>query len=328
MTAPTPPGQDPEPEFYRAQQVTVRRATEQAQAAWADLDPADPVGSWTADVAPRVVAAVEQAQAEAARAAQPYVIAALLAAGAASSPLGLLVAAAFAGWAANGLPLDRLLSFALAHWRRAVALGAPQSEARAIGLRYLLTYTATEIADAGRVAAQVAGIAELAVAGYERVVHLPACGRCVILAGRIYRYSDGFLRHPRCDCSIRPVTAKQARAARPQNTPAALFARMTRAEQNRAFGSRDAEAIRAGADMARVVNARRRGAVYVAGGHEYTREATTVRGIGRELGALATRPGSRIRASTIARPTAAQLVARLTDRDELLTALHRFGYLR
>jgi hypothetical protein len=103
---------------------------------------------------------------------------------------------------------------------------------------------------------------------------------------------------------------------------------MTKAQQDRAFGKGDAAALRAGADMSRVVNARRAGAVYVAGGREYTREATTTRGVGRQLGELGKQPGARYRATRVARPTAAQLVAASADRDELITQLRRFGYLR
>src|SRR5690348_18342012 len=33
----------------------------------------------------------------------------------------------------------------------------------------------------------------------------PSCQRCAILAGRWYRWSQGFLRHPRCDCVNLPA---------------------------------------------------------------------------------------------------------------------------
>lgn len=314
-------------EFYTAGQVAVRQAANTVQTAWTQLDPADPAASWTEQVQPAVVAAIEQAQAEAAAPAALYVTGALLAAGAVSAPLAALVTAAFAGTAASGMPLGVLADCGLRYYRRALVAGVPPSEARAIGLSRLLTYTSTEVADAGRIAAQVAMIAEPEVAGYERIVRLPACGRCLILAGRLYRYSEGFLRHPRCDCRMRPVTREQWEHENRTNTPAALFARMTTAQQDKAFGKGDAAAIRAGADMARVVNTRRDGAVYVAGGQEFARKASTLRGAGRQPGDLTTR-GYRYRTSGINRPTAAQLVNAATDRAEQIAALHRFGYLR
>jgi hypothetical protein len=156
---------------------------------------------------------------------------------------------------------------------------------------------------------------------------LPACGRCILLAGRLYRYSTGFRRHPRCDCQMKPVTWEQWREDRPGNHPRALFNAMTPAQQNVAFGAGDADAIRAGADISRVVNTRRRNAVYVAGGHEYTREATTVRGVGRQLGELGKQAGRRYASTRTSRPTAAQLINTAHDRDEVITQLQRFGYL-
>ena len=123
------------------------------------------------------------------------------------------------------------------------------------------------------------------------------------------------------------VLSAQVRQGPPPEVRA-LFDAMTPAQQNEAFGVGAADAIRAGADISRVVNARRRNAVYVAGGHEYTREATTVRGIGRQLGELGRQPGRRYSSARTPRPTAAQLVNTARDRDELITQLRWFGYLR
>jgi hypothetical protein len=315
-------------DYYRAQQRIVRVAVDQAQASWHQLDVADAFGSWTQQVRPRVVEHLEHAQESAAALAPLYIAATLTAARAVSSPVAAVVAAAFAGFAANGLPLALLLDFGFRLYQKAVAAGMPPSEARAIGLARLLTYVSTETADAGRLAHAAAALAEPDVAGYERIVVLPACGRCILLAGQLYRYSTGFLRHPRCDCQMKPVTWAQWRGDRPGNHPSALFNAMTPAQQNEAFGTGDAHAIRAGADISRVVNARRRNAVYVAGGHEYTREATTVRGVGRQLGELGKQSGRGYASARTPRPTAAQLVNTARDRDELITQLRRFGYLR
>lgn len=334
MTAPTA---SPDITYYTAQQRILRTAIDQAQAAWAQL----PAGTasqqaWAEDVRPAVVAAIEQAQTESAVLAPLYVARTLAAAGAVSAPLAVLVAGAWAwawaGYATTGLPLAVLADFAYAYYRRAALLDVPPSEARMLGLRRLLRYVATETADAGRLATTAAAIVEPESAGYERIVHLPACGRCIQLAGRLYRYSTGFLRHPNCDCSMRPVTRAQWRTRRLDNTPRALVNRMSAAEQDKAFGKGDAAAIRAGSDISRVVNARRAGAVYTAGGHEYTHEAVTVRGLcealAGQLGGVAKRRGGRYRSTGVARPTAAQLVNTASDRTQLIEQLHRFGYLR
>ncbi|MER5262259.1 hypothetical protein ABTZ99_09290 [Actinosynnema sp. NPDC002837] len=319
---------DLDADYYRAQQRIVRAAVDQAQAAWMQLNPRDASRSWDEQVRPQVVAAVEEAQERSAALAPLYIAGTLAAAGAVSAPLRLLVASAFVGLAANGLLLGALLDFAFGYYRRARLADVPETEARAIGLARLLTYVSTETADTARLALYVGSIVEPEVAGYERVVHLPACGRCILLSGRLYRYSTGFLRHPRCDCSMRPVTHDQWREDGANRSPQALFDGMTPAQQDKAFGKGDAAAIRAGADIGRVVNARRRGQVYVASGYEFTRDATTSRGIGRQLGELA-KQGGRYRRSLVPRPTAAQLVNAVGEnREELVRQLRRFGYLR
>lgn len=53
------------------------------------------------------------------------------------------------------------------------------------------------VSDAGRQAA-TADMATRFTGGYVRMLNPPSCKRCVPLAGRWYRWNDGFLRHPRC----------------------------------------------------------------------------------------------------------------------------------
>lgn len=122
------------------------------------------------------------------------------------------------------------------------------------GAYFLEMVTRTLVADAGRIADMAGMIARPRVVSYVRVVHLPACARCIILAGNEYSLSEGFDRHPRCDCTLAP--------RRPGDTwelasPEDLFAQMDPAQQRRRFGQAGADAIREGADIAQVVNARR-----------------------------------------------------------------------
>lgn len=56
------------------------------------------------------------------------------------------------------------------------------------------------VADAAR-AAESVSIATRPRVGYIRYVSPPCCSRCAILAGRFYRWSSGFDRHPGCDCT-------------------------------------------------------------------------------------------------------------------------------
>ena len=59
--------------------------------------------------------------------------------------------------------------------------------------------------DAARAAEQVMVAATPNVA-HVRFLNLPSCSRCAVLAGRVYRYSEGFERHPGCDCVMIPTT--------------------------------------------------------------------------------------------------------------------------
>ncbi|WP_418060800.1 hypothetical protein [Pimelobacter simplex] len=61
------------------------------------------------------------------------------------------------------------------------------------------------VQDAGRAAEEVA-VAVREDIGHVRYLDPPSCSRCVVLAGRVYRYSTGFLRHPGCDCVMIPTT--------------------------------------------------------------------------------------------------------------------------
>ncbi|MFE9381784.1 hypothetical protein ACFYMO_00885 [Streptomyces sp. NPDC007025] len=110
------------------------------------------------------------------------------------------------------------------------------------------------MADTGRQADQAAMVANRGVTSYVRVVELPACSRCIILAGREYGVSSGFLRHPRCDCTMQPVT----RRSRPTPLDAHdLFESMSPAQRRKTFGEAGTKAVEDGASVSAVVNARK-----------------------------------------------------------------------
>lgn len=56
----------------------------------------------------------------------------------------------------------------------------------------------TQISDAGRAAASASMAARPRVSGYVRMLVPPSCSRCAILAGKSYRWNQGFQRHPHC----------------------------------------------------------------------------------------------------------------------------------
>lgn len=234
------------------------RALAVATRHWHRLGP-----NWIADAwrerIPAVAAAVTDAQRTAAASA---LVSGALALGQQdqwAEPDGIVDPDAFAGLAADGRNLDTLLRGPAITTRTLIAGGVEPAQALAAGGRQLSMMVLTEVADAGRGAAGVQ-IAARPRVGYVRMLNPPSCSRCVILAGRFYRWNQGFLRHPRCDCTHVPtmVTDQAEAFARGLiDDPYEAFARMSEAEQDRVFTNAGAQAIRDGADMYQVVNARR-----------------------------------------------------------------------
>ncbi|MET8824780.1 hypothetical protein ABZX40_17920 [Streptomyces sp. NPDC004610] len=203
------------------------------------------------------------------------------------------------------------------------------------GAAFLEMVTRSLVADAGRIADMAGMIARPRVVSYVRVVHLPACARCLILAGREYSLSEGFVRHPRCDCTMAP--------RRPGDTwelpsPASLFEEMTEAQRLRAFGQAAMAAIADGADIAQVVNARRSMATVTRYGRQVqaTREGTTRRGLyGARRAKFQKAAGVRFGEATRGRARAVtprlmpEEIYRLADgdREQAIRLLERNGYL-
>lgn len=161
---------------------------------------------------------------------------------------------AFGRSASDGRPIMSLLGQVVAGAFAAAARGASGNDAMSSGAEFLDLVSTTQLWDAERAAEQVTMAAHPRVRGWRRSVEPGACGRCIVLAGRVYRWSEGFDRHPRCRCSHSPVaTGDDSEGPSPRE----LFDRMSAAEQDRAFTVAGAEAVRLGADPAKVINARR-----------------------------------------------------------------------
>ena len=108
------------------------------------------------------------------------------------------------------------------------------------------------VQDAGRTAATVDIARRPAITGYVRSLNTPSCSRCAVLAGRVYRYSTGFQRHPRCDCLMTPTTLAAGKDLVLDPTDAIRDGRIT------GLSSGDREALDNGADLGQVVNVRRK----------------------------------------------------------------------
>jgi hypothetical protein len=114
--------------------------------------------------------------------------------------------AAFAGVASDGRGLASLLDEALVTVKVGLKARTAPDRALASGGSQLEMLAQTTVQDTGRAAVSAGMIARPHVEGYVRVLTLPSCSRCAILAGRVYRWSTGFQRHPRCDCRMLPQT--------------------------------------------------------------------------------------------------------------------------
>ena len=234
------------------------RALATATRQWRKLGP-NWIGEAWAERIPTVAAAITTAQRTAAASALVSGALALGEQDAWAPPDGLVDPDAFTGLAADGRGLDTLLRSPAITARTLIAGGMEPAQALAAGGRQLSMMVLTEVADAGRGAAGVQ-IAARPRVGYVRMLNPPSCARCVILAGRFYRWNQGFLRHPRCDCTHVPTMVTDQAEAFAQgliDDPYEAFNRMSEAEQNHVFTNAGARAIRDGADMYQVVNARR-----------------------------------------------------------------------
>ncbi|MDR7253717.1 hypothetical protein J2X46_002707 [Nocardioides sp. BE266] len=128
-----------------------------------------------------------------------------------------------------------------------------------------------------------------------RFVSPPCCSRCAVLAGREYRFSAGFERHPGCDCSLVPTSVSSPYRQDPEQLVADGLVR--------GLSKADMQALADGADLNQVVNVRLRSA-----------------GLW-QAGETALRRGSR--------PTPAGIYARAgDDRDLAVSLLGQHGYIR
>lgn len=158
----------------------------------------------------------------------------------------------------------------------------------------LLRLVQTMVRDAGRTTRAVDQATRPAVTGYIRSLQPPSCGRCAVLAGRVYHYSQGFQRHPRCDCLMTPTNETNGKHL--VTDPTSMFEQ----GQIRDLSAADVEAVKAGADLAQVVNVRRKAAGLTVGSSVMVRAG---------------------------RLTPQGCLSLATDRADALRLLRRYGYI-
>jgi hypothetical protein len=319
---------------YLRQQRTVRHIANQLQSIWRTLDANALDQKWPV-IGPAIVQVVKQGQVEAAAPADAYLAAVIAADGVASEPAGTIAASAFAGHAADGRSLLSLFYEPVIETKWRLEAGQSAADAMTGSLSTLLRAGTTEVADAGRTAAGVGIASNRAVTGYVRTLSPPSCSRCVVLAGLVFKTDQAFDRHPRCDCTNVPISAGGRRGATPLTDPKAYFRSLSEAEQARVFTIDGAKAIRDGADIGQIVNARR--GMYTASAYGTKLRSTHVsttkrsrfyrlerqRAIQRGL-VPPTGKGFRL---TTHRLMPEEIYARAENRDEVISMLRRYGYL-
>lgn len=254
---------------YAERQVALGRATAlHLGELWRLVDPRNIAAAWRS-LLPSALAALGTSQATAAASAGMYVDEALAADGVTARAAGRIAPGAFAGIASDGRPLASLLYEPAITALKQIGQGVSPVRALSSGRFTLDLISRTQVADAGRTAVGTAIAARPEVGGYVRMIVGKTCSRCLILAGRRYRWNAGFQRHPRCDCRHVPVA--ESVPGDVTTDPKAYFDSLDAAGQDELLGKAGADAVRAGADMARVVNARR--GMQTADGRLYTTEA-------------------------------------------------------
>lgn len=218
------------------------------------VDPNDPLRSWDNAVGPVAGRLMRAAQVAAASGAQQYVSETLAVQGVDPATDGTVDTIRFSGTASDGDDLDALLRLPASTAQFKLDNGAPPAEALDAGRKQLDLITVTQVADAGRVSVGVATAVARHSEGYIRLATPPSCARCIILAGKWYASNVGFRRHPRCDCIHIPAVED---AGRDYTTdPHNYFDQLSESEQDKLFTKAGAQAIRDGADIFQVVNAR------------------------------------------------------------------------
>lgn len=241
----------------RHQRSRVRIATDAVQraaASWrtADLDYLD--ASWGV-IAPVLVDQVAEAQRVAAAQSDTFVDDAVAAQGG-DTGTATVNPDAFTGVMIDGREIGPAMFGAVTTTKALIGRGLAAPRAFEAGAAFLATIVQSAIADAGRQSDRVSMVGKQ-ITRYVRVISPGACSRCAILAGTASA-KDAFDRHPNCHCTAcplpdwdSPIPSGFFRSADD------YFESLTPADQDRIFTNAGAEAIRNGADVQNVVNARR-----------------------------------------------------------------------
>jgi len=299
---------------WHAQQVGLaEQAVRHAKVAWSAVDARNAEATW-ARYLPRLTLTVAAGMRLAATNATRYVSTSVESQGGTPRPVGVVDAAAFAQSASDGRSLGSLFYLPAMRAQSLVVAGFTVEQAKAAGLEQLAMLVATQMADAGRVAVGAGMVADKSVTHYVRIVSAGACERCAILAGKVFSswQAASFERHPNCDCTAAPLTSKR-NGERVRTDPRSYFNSLSTQRQDQVFGKAGAQAIRDGADISQVVNARR--GMSVAGRVPTTTSGTTRSGLA----------GARLQGRARLMPEGIYDLA--SDRSQAIDLLRAHGYI-
>jgi len=240
---------------YRDQQDIAAAAVGDVSDLWATMGENFDL-SWTT-IGGDVFATVVQAQGLAAASGVQYVPDVLDEQGIDASSVARVNPARFQGGTRDGRPAEKLLHGAVYKAKQEMLTGVGTQAALAVAGEWLNDVVLDVVRDADRQAVGAAMTTTPTAQGWVRMLNPPSCKFCITLAGKFYRWNQGFQSHPECDC--RHVPSQEAIAGDITVDPYAYFHGLPTAEQDRLFGKADAQALRDGGDIYRVVNTRSRG---------------------------------------------------------------------
>ena len=196
--------------------------------------------------------------------------------------------------ASDGRPLDSLLYSGVVHARSLYGSGRTDEQIMQAGLAWMQSVIGTQVQDVARSASGTVTTATDG-AGWIRYVNVPCCQRCAVLAGKWFKWNQGFSRHPpTCKCIHRP--------ARRGNVPPG-WTQQVEDSQIRDLTEAQRKALAEGADRTRVLNAYR---------HSNSTSERLAMHESAERGGILTPEG---------------IYARATTREEAIELLRRYGFL-
>lgn len=306
-------------DFYAAQQRVSTTTRNEVRRIWRGMGD-DFDSSWRR-LEPSVLSVIAEGQSQMALKALDYNHVILDQLDIPDRPEGEFIPSSLVGVASDGRPLESLAGQSVVKAKVAVGEGASTRQALDEAGKWLQLMAQLQVADAARVGVGVGTASRANIVGNIRVLNLPVCQRCAVLGGRFYRWSSGFDRHQRDDCTMMPARSGDwAKAEGFILDPMDAY----RQGQIKDLTPGQIEAIENGANLGQVVNATRGMSTTAL----VSREGISRRGVaGKQLGNFAREPGARYSMSQTPRLTPEAIYQLSGSRREAIALLRSNGYI-